>query len=149
MNKWGSPACPEQLLFPGFTPKQPINWPWVGVYRGIPSFWDKLRHIIAPFGLLTLSIYLSFYLSIYLSTYLSIYTCVCVCVCHYIPILRWFQPESLTWPRARNMLRPPVPPRKETHTALVACKGVPQMLSRYGRPVRKADSRLGQTWSDR
>eukprot|EP00435_Cladocopium_sp_Y103_P014625 s2655_g3.t1 len=31
--------------------------------------------------------------------------------------------------------------RKETHTALVACKGVPQMLSRYGRPVRKADSR--------
>jgi len=31
--------------------------------------------------------------------------------------------------------------RKETHTALVACKGVPQMLSRHGRPVRKADSR--------
>jgi len=31
--------------------------------------------------------------------------------------------------------------RKETHTALVACKGVPDMLSRLGKPARKRGSR--------
>ena len=34
--------------------------------------------------------------------------------------------------------------RKETHTALVACKGVPHMLSRYGLPVREKNSRWGR-----